>query len=63
MAAKLIIGVIAIVVVFGLVLLFTFRYLKQREEHRHEKEMLREERDAEMLTGDSIERELERERE
>ena len=41
-----------------------FRYFSKREEHKHEKDMFREKRDAELLTGekDSIDRELERDR-
>jgi hypothetical protein len=43
----------------------SYRYLRRREQHRHETEMLRGRRDAELLTDDRshVDRELDRERE
>jgi Tfp pilus assembly protein PilN len=42
-----------------------YQYFREQEEHKHEKEMLREKRDAALLDADqtTIERELTQERE
>jgi hypothetical protein len=47
------------------VVIVSYRYFDKQAERQHEKEMLREERDAELLSSemDSIDRELEREKE
>lgn len=63
MVAKLVLGLALLLVIVLAATYAVFRYFALRAEQKHEKEMLREERDAELLTGDSIDRELERERE
>lgn len=64
MVAKLVLFLLVVAVIFSVAITMVYRYFKQREKHRHEKEMLREQRDAELLTetDDYIERELDRER-
>jgi hypothetical protein len=52
-----------ITIIVALAMFSTLRYFQKRQEYKHEKEMLREKRDAELLTEDSyIEQELEREK-
>lgn len=64
MVAKLVIVMLVLAVILALAVVAAFRYFQTKEEHRHEKDMFREQRDAELLseTNDSIDRELERER-
>lgn len=61
MAAKLalVLGVLAILI--AAVVFAAFLYFSKREEHRHEKDMFREKRDAELLSDQDsyIEQELE----
>lgn len=63
MAAKLVVFGLLLAIVLSVAIIAWFRYLDKRDERGHEKEMLRERRDAEMLTGDEdwIDRELDRE--
>jgi uncharacterized protein HemX len=65
MVAKLALVVIALTVVLVAAVVGAYRYFIQQERHRHEKEMYREKRDAALLDDDrdSIDRELERDRE
>lgn len=66
MVVKAVIGLLLLLVLVLAATYAAFRYWTLRAEQRHEKEMLREKRDAEMLTEhgwDSIDRELEREKE
>jgi len=64
MVAKvaLVLAVLAIVLIAAVIA--AFLYFKEEAEHRHEKEMFREKRDAQILTEetDSIDRELQREK-
>lgn len=65
MVAKAVLGLLLLLVLVLAATYAVFRYFSLRAEQRHEKEMLREKRDAELLTEhewDSIDRELERER-
>lgn len=57
--------VVAVLIAFLLAVVFaTFRYFQQVEKHEHEKDMFREKRDADLLSGEDsyIERELEQEK-
>lgn len=63
MVAKLVIVLLVLAIVMIAAVVAAFRFFSKKEEHKHEKDMFREKRDAELLNGDSIDRELERERE
>ena len=62
MAAKLVIALIVLTIIVALVVAATFLYFREKEKHNHEKEMRRMDRDEAVLAGDSIDRELERDR-
>lgn len=64
MAVKLVFLLIVLAVILSVAVIAAYRYFDNQAERNHEKEMLRERRDAELLTGDtdSIDRELEREK-
>lgn len=73
MAAKLVLALLALAVILSVAVIASFWYFKKRAEYKHEKEMLREEKRAELdeqlvevaeqESGNSIDAELERERE
>lgn len=52
MVAKLVLGIIALVIVIGLIIAMSYRYLSQKERHNHEKEMLREKQQHQILQED-----------
>lgn len=63
MVAKLVIAMLVLAIILSVTVLAAFRYFQKVEEHEHEKDMFREKRDAELLSGDSyIEQELEQEK-
>jgi hypothetical protein len=61
MAAKLALGLLALAFVVTVATLAVYRYFDNQAQRKHEKEMLREKRDAEVLAeeGDWIDEELE----
>lgn len=62
MAAKLVVVGVVMLLSISVVTYALYRYWDNQDERRHEKQMERERRDYDMLAGDSIDRELERER-
>ena len=66
MVVKVTMVLLLLAVILALCVLAAYRYFDNQAERNHEKEMLREKRDAELLTehewDDSIDRELEKER-
>jgi hypothetical protein len=68
MVAKLVLALIAIVLIVGIATIAAFLYFREKEQHRHETEMRRLERDEKLFDSefgeqDSIDRQLEREEE
>jgi uncharacterized protein HemX len=63
--AKLVLVLVALTAVLVTAVVGAYRYFSQQEQHRHEKEMFRERRDAALLDDDqdALDRELDRERE
>jgi predicted negative regulator of RcsB-dependent stress response len=63
MVAKLAFVLLVLAVVLIAAVIAAYRYFDNRATENHEKEMFREQRDAELLTGqDSIDQQLEEER-
>jgi uncharacterized membrane protein len=52
MVAKLVLGIIALVIVIGLIIAMSYRYLSQKERHKHKKEMLRKKQQHDILQED-----------
>jgi len=65
MVAKLALVLTALTLVGVATVIGAYQYFREQEQHKHEKEMLREKRDAALLDADqsTIDRELTRERE
>lgn len=65
MVAKLVLVMAVIALLLIAATVAAFRYFTEKEKHKHEKDMFREKRDAELLSEhqDEIDRELEREKE
>lgn len=63
MAVKLVFVLFVLAIIISVAVIAAYRYFDRQAEREHEKEMLREKRDAEVMTGSDsyIERELERE--
>lgn len=63
MVAKLVLALAVVVIIVAIATALAFQYFNKQAARKHEKEMLRERRDAELLTEDAdwIDRELERE--
>jgi C4-dicarboxylate transporter len=61
MAAKLVFGLLAVAFVIAVATFAVYRYFDNQAQREHEKEMLREKRDAEVLAeeGDWLDEELE----
>lgn len=64
MVAKLALVLLTLAVILLAAVVGAYRYFSQQEQHRHEKEMFREKRDAALLDDDrsTLDRELEQER-
>mgnify|MGYP007091095091 CR=1 FL=1 len=64
MVAKLALVLFTVALIVLAAVVGSYRYFRQQEQHRHEKEMFREKRDAALLDDDQTEldRELDRER-
>lgn len=65
MVAKLALVMATLAIVLVAAVAASYRYFVRKEQHEHEKNMLREKRDAELLSEDRsyLEQELEREQE
>lgn len=65
MVAKFALVLLGLAILILAAVIGAYRYFSQQEQHRHEKEMFREKRDAALLDDDqsALDRELDRERE
>lgn len=55
MAVKVLLAMLVLAIVITVAVIAAYRYFDNQAERQHEKEMLREKRDAELLTGDDYE--------